>query len=376
MQPRDAIGAQHGIRHVLLGERSQGMGGGQLHLFVDRPGANVQRAAENERESEDVIHLVGIIRPSRGHDDVLAGRTRLVISDLGIRIGHGEGNRVVGHGADHVLGDAVGHRKPHKDVRADEGVGERPLVGFPCEALLVRVHTRRATFVDDSLGVAQNDVFTLYAEPYIMLRAGDARGSRAVHDHPNFGDVLPGQFQRVHQGGAGDNGRAVLVVMEDGNGQCFPQFLFDVETLRGFDVLQVDAAERGLEKLAGLDDFIRVFGVHLQVEDVNISEALEEHSLAFHHRLARQRPDIAESQDGCAVRNHGHQVSARRVIKSQFGMLFDLQARLGHAGRVCQAQIPLGPAGLGGDDFDFALAAGRVIVKRVLFADFHVSSPD
>ena len=51
---------------------------------------------------------------------------------------------------------------------------------------------------------------------------------------------------------------------------------FDVEALRRLDVFQVDAAEGGLEDLAGADDFVRILGVELDVEDVDIGEALEE----------------------------------------------------------------------------------------------------
>ena len=48
-----------------LGDRPHGR---ELHLFVDRRRADIQRAAEDEREAEDVVDLVRVVRPP-GRDD-------------------------------------------------------------------------------------------------------------------------------------------------------------------------------------------------------------------------------------------------------------------------------------------------------------------
>ena len=39
-----------------------------------------------------------------------------------------------------------------------------------------------------------------------------------------------------------------------------------------------------------------IFGVELDIEDVDIGKALEENRLAFHHRLAGQGADIAQAE--------------------------------------------------------------------------------
>ncbi len=95
--------------------------------------------------------------------------------------------------------------------------------------------------------------------------------------------------------------------------------LFDVEALRGFDVLQVDAADGGLEKLAELDDVVGIFRIHLEVEHIDIGEALEEDALAFHDGLARQRADVPQAQDRRAIGHHRHQVPLRGVLEGTLG---------------------------------------------------------
>ena len=92
-----AVGAQHGIGHVFLGQGGQRARGGQLHFVVDGGGAHVQGAAENEREAQDVVHLVGIIRAAGGHDGVGPRGHGHVVGDFGIGVGQGEDDRVGRH---------------------------------------------------------------------------------------------------------------------------------------------------------------------------------------------------------------------------------------------------------------------------------------
>ena len=106
----------------------------------------------------------------------------------------------------------------------------------------------------------------------------------------------------------------------------------DVEALRGLDVLQVDAAEGRLQQLAGLDDLIRILGVELDVEDVDVGKALEEDPFPLHDRLAGQGAEVAEAQDGGAVGDDRHQVALGGVLVGILGILLDRQAGLGNAG--------------------------------------------
>ena len=143
--------------------------------------------------------------------------------------------------------------------------------------------------------------------------------------------LLAHQLQRIHQRGAGDDRGAVLVVVEDRDLHRLLQRFFDVEALRRLDVFQVDAAEGGLQKLAGLDDFVGIVGVQFDVEHVDVGKALEQHTLAFHDRLAGQRADVAQSEHRGAVGHHRDQVALGGVLVGVLRVLLDLEA--GHRQR-------------------------------------------
>jgi hypothetical protein len=98
-------------------------------------------------------------------------------------------------------------------------------------------------------------------------------------------DLLARQVQRVDQARGADHRRAVLVVMEHGDVHDLLQAAFDHETLGRLDVLEVDAAEARAHQPHGVDEFVHVLGVELDVDGVDVGEAFEQHRLAFHHRL-------------------------------------------------------------------------------------------
>ncbi len=100
--------------------------------------------------------------------------------------------------------------------------------------------------------------------------------------------------------------------MEDRDLQAFAQPALDLEAFGRLDVLEVDAAEARLQAGDDVHELVGVTLVELEVEDVDAGEGLEEDGLALHHRLGCERPDGAESQDGCAVGYDGDEVGARR----------------------------------------------------------------
>ena len=93
----------------------------------------------------------------------------------------------------------------------------------------------------------------------------------------------------------------------------FLRRLLDVEALGRLDVLEVDAAEGRLERLDDPDDLVGVVRVQLDVEHVDVGEALEEDALALHDGLAGQRADVAEAEHGGAVADDGDEVALARV---------------------------------------------------------------
>ncbi len=185
----------------------------------------------------------------------------------------------------------------------------------------------------------------------------------------SFSDNL----EPVEKRRAGDDRRAVLVIVEYRNVELALEGFLDVEAVGRLDVLEVDPAERGLEGFDHFDDVIGLGGLELDVEDIDVRETLEEDSFSFHHRLRRERTDVAEAENRGAVRDHRHQIALGRVGEYVLGISLDLEAGLGDAGTVCEREIALGLGRLGRPDLDLAAASLRVIVQSVLLPNHETS---
>ncbi len=266
------------------------------------------------------------------------------ISGLGAHLGH------------HVLLEHAGGRQAEEDVRAFDHLGQRALVGVLRIDRLVLVHQLGAALVDHARQVGDPDVLARHAQLDQQSQAGQ-RGSAGARGHQlDLPDVLADDLQAVEHRGAHHDGGAVLVVVEDR--ECFMRSrrrALDVEAVGRLDVLEVDAAEGRLERGDAVDQLVEVvLLVDLDVEHVDAGELLEEHSLALHHRLGRQRPDVAQAQHGRAVGDHGHQVAARGVAEGVDRVGDDLLAGGRHAGRIRQREVALVGQLLGGADGHFA----------------------
>jgi hypothetical protein len=158
-------------------------------------------------------------------------------------------------------------------------------------------------------------------EAQVEPRARDRRRPRAADHHLELVQLLALDLDRVEQPGPGDDRRAVLVVVEHRDVHPLLERLLDVKALRRLDVLEVDPPERRLERRHGLDEVVRALRLDLDVEHVDVGELLEEHPLALHHRLARQRPDVPEPEHRRPVRDHRDEVPARRILEDLGGSL-------------------------------------------------------
>ena len=114
----------------------------------------------------------------------------------------------------------------------------------------------------------------------------------------------------------------MLVVVEDRDLHPLAQLLLDVEALGRLDVLEVDAAESGLQRSDHVDQLVCIGFVDLKVEHVDAGKLLEQHGLAFHHRLGGQRADVAEAEHRGTVGNDTNQIAAGSQVR-RFGRIFD-----------------------------------------------------
>ena len=192
------------------------------------------------------------------------------------------------------------------------------------------------------------------AHGFYQLDAGDGRSARAIADELEILDVALGDMERIDQRRRGDDGGSVLVVVEDRNIHDLAQALLDHETFGGLDVLEIYAAKGGAEVAHGADKFIDILGVNLEIDGIDIGEALEEHGLAFHDRFRGERAQIAKAQNGGAIGDDGDEIALGRIIIGGIGIFSDGADRHGDARAIGQRQIALGGHGLCRIDFELS----------------------
>jgi hypothetical protein len=162
----------------------------------------------------------------------------------------------------------------------------------------------------------------------------------------------------------------VLVVVEDGDVHALAQRLLDREAGGRADVLEVDPAEGGLHRRDRLDERVGVVDVELDVEHVDVGEALEQHPLALHDGLGGARTDVAEAQDGGAVGDDADEVALGGVLEDHVGVLGDVETRGGDARRVRQREVALGVRRLRRRDRQLARGV-RAVVRARLIVQVH-----
>ena len=179
----------------------------------------------------------------------------------------------------------------------------------------------------------------------------------------------PVTSQRVDQPGGRDDRGAVLVVVEDGDVHGLAQLLLDDEAAGRLDVLEVDAAEGRPEQAHAVDELVDLLGVDLEVDRVDVGEALEQDRLALHDRLGAERAEVAEAEHRGAVRDHRHEVALGGVVVDLGGIGLDREAGRGHPRRIGERQVALGRERLGRRDLDLARPAAAVHLERLLVGD-------
>src|SRR5207245_5734435 len=146
-----------------------------------------------------------------------------------------------------------------------------------------------------------DDVLLLQPELEVETQATHRGRAGAADDQFHFFDFLSGDLQGVLQRRGGDDGGAMLVVVENGDLHLALEALFDFEALRRGDVLEVDAAERRLQHLHRLNEFVRVAGGDLEVEHIDVGKACQQECFPVYHPLAGGCPDVAVNADCCTT---------------------------------------------------------------------------
>ena len=76
-----------------------------LHLFVDAGGVDIERAAEDEGEAENVIDLIDVVAATGADDGIGADFQRQLRHDLRRGVSQDEEHGIGRHAQDHLLRD-------------------------------------------------------------------------------------------------------------------------------------------------------------------------------------------------------------------------------------------------------------------------------
>jgi len=357
------------IGGFLSRQRRDRLDAGQLHRLVDGRCTDVERAAENVRETQGVIDLIRVIRTAGGDDAIGTGGARRVGIDLGIGIGQREDDRLRSHLRQHLGLEDPARREAQKDVGAIDHFRKRARLGVARVAQLGAFQIG-ALAMQNAVMIHRTDVIRIQAQCNQHVQAGNPGRADTGGGHAHVLDLLADHFQRIEHRRTDDDRGAVLVIVEHRDFHPLAQLALDDETFGCLDVLQVDAAEGGLQAGDDLDQLVRIVLLHFDVEHIDAGEFLEQHALAFHHRLGRQRPDVAQPQHRSAIADHRHQIAARGERARLARILDDGLARGGHTGRIGQRQIALGNHRLGRNDLDLASRKLAVVFKGGKFQVF------
>ena len=330
-----AIGAHGDVRHLAAGKVGDGLDAGDLHRLVDDRRPDIEGTAEEIRETQRVVDLVGIVRTAGGDNGIGTHRLDQLGEDFRSRVGEGKDDRLIDHALDHVLGQRARAGEADKHVGTVDDLVQRACRRVARIAALVFVEIR-APAMHHAGAVGDPDVFLRHPKMDEHVHAGNAGGTSAgVHDLDLVG-LLADHRERVQERRADDDGGAMLVVMEDRDLHALAQGAFDDEAFGRLDVLEVDAAKTGFEAGDDVDQLFRVGLVDLDVEDIDAGELLEQHALAFHYRFGREWTDVAEAEHGRAIGDDRDEVAARGHFGGSVRIADDLLAGEGDAGRIGQ----------------------------------------
>ena len=141
---------------------------------------------------------------------------------------------------------------------------------------LVLVHQLGAALVDHPGQIGHKNIFAGNSQLHQKPQTGQGRRARARSHQLDFFRVFADHTQPVENRRANHDGRAMLVVVEDRDLHALAQLALDIKTIWRFDVFQVDAAERRLERGNDVHQLIQVvLFVDLDIEHIDTGKFFE-----------------------------------------------------------------------------------------------------
>ena len=111
---------------------------------------------------------------------------------------------------------------------------------------------------------------------------------------------------------------------------------FYLECAGRLDVFEVDTTECGLQGRDNFNQLFRILFIDFNIENIDISKLFEQYALAFHHRLGRQWPNIAQAQYGRPIADDSDQVTPGGYFAHGRRVFINQLACGRYTGRICQ----------------------------------------
>ena len=280
------VSGGHHLALLGLGQFGDGVYRRDFHLHRDRRCTCVQRTPKNVGETQNVVDLIGIVGATGGDDRVVAYRLDFFRQDFRRRIGQRKYQRSGCHLANHVGFQHAASRQTQKDVGTFNDFTQRAGRSLLGEDNFVFIHQFGATLIDHARQIGDINILARDAQLDQQSQTGQRRRPSTRGDQFDGFGVFADNFQAIQDRRTNADRRAMLVIMEDRDLHAFTQLAFNVEAVWRLDIFQVDAAEGGLQRGDDVNQFVEVvLLIDFNVKHIDAGKLLEQHALAFHHRL-------------------------------------------------------------------------------------------
>src|SRR5690606_4896714 len=242
------------------------------------------------------------------HDQVISDGPGKLWLNVWIRVGAGKYNRLRRHFLQLLGTPQVRTGQAQENIRAIDGLIQGPLIGLVSEHGLVLVQVI-AICMNHAFTVQHVNIFWLHTGTDQQLAASDGGSTGAQANQSGSFNPLTLNFQGVQHARYRNDRRTVLIIMKNRNIALFNQNPLDFKALRRLDILQVNSPKGVSDSGYSVNKSLRTFRIHFNVKNIHAGKPLEQNPFALHNRFAGQGPQVAQTKNGGAIRDHRNQVA-------------------------------------------------------------------
>src|SRR5699024_6585073 len=186
------------------------------------------------------------------------------------------------------------------------------------------------------------------------VNGSDTCGTSTGDDNLQAGQVAAEQLQGIAQCREDDHGSTVLIIVHNRDIEALNETTFDLKAAWCGDIFQVDSAEGWCQASDRINEFINVLGIEHDGDGLQASKGAKQLRFAFHHGQGRLWADIAQSQNGGAIRDDRDGIAHASVRAGYFWVCGNCFTNFGYTWRVRQGQIAHIAQRAGGSNREFA----------------------